>query len=169
MTQKSRGIISFTLLMILFISACSTTKNTQTRTIQQTYRPVDKALYDTIIYQDSILFNAFNSQNFERFKKFFAENLEIYQDNTGLRNYEQSLEAFKELFKMNNVLTRQLVKGSVEIYPIKNYGAIETGQHTFCHTENGKPDCGTFKFVHIWEMQNGQWKICRIITYDHKL
>ena len=151
------------------MSACSATKSNQTKNNQQTYMPVDKILYDTIIYQDSILFTAFNSRNFNDFKKFFSDSLEIYQDNMGLRNYKQSMEAFNGLFIGNYVLTRQLIKSSVEVYPIKNYGAIETGQHTFCHTENGKLDCGTFKFVHIWEGKNGQWKIARIVTYDHKL
>jgi hypothetical protein len=134
-----------------------------------TYIPADKPLYNTIAFQDSILFTAFNNRNLEILKTFFADNLEIYQDNIGVRNYDQSINAFRGLFSQDYVLTRHLVKESLEVYPIKDYGAIETGSHTFCHTENGKPECGTFKFVHIWERQNGQWKITRIITYDHKL
>jgi hypothetical protein len=134
-----------------------------------TYIPEDRSLYDTIYYQDSILFNAFNDRNFERFKTFFASNLEVFQDNIGIRLFDQSMEAFRGIFSGDYILTRHLVKGSLEVYPIKNYGAIETGSHTFCHSENGKSDCGTFKFVHIWELQNGRWKITRIITYDHKL
>jgi hypothetical protein len=65
------------------------------------------------------------------------------------------------------VLKRTLVPGSLEIYPVKDYGAIETGRHTFCHTENGQEICGTFKFVHVWQRKNDRWKITRIITYDH--
>ena len=49
------------------------------------------------------------------------------------------------------MLIRQLVPGSLEVYPIKDYGAIETGRHTFTHTENGKPQVGTFKFMQIWQ------------------
>lgn len=169
MSQKLTGIIWVLLLTVIFISSCSTTKNSKTNSIQQSYIPVDKSLYDTIIYQDSLLFAAFNSRSFEQFKAYFSDSLEIYQDNTGVRNYQESMEAFKGLFTTNNILTRQLVKGSAEVYPIKNYGAIETGQHVFCHTENGKVDCGTFKFVHIWENKDGRWKITRIVTYDHKL
>lgn len=134
-----------------------------------TYIPVDKPLYNTLLSQDSILFAAFNNRNLEILKTFFSDKLEIYQDNIGVRNYEQSIDAFRGLFSQDYVLTRHLVKESLEVYPIKDYGAIETGSHTFCHTENGKLECGTFKFVHIWEHQNGQWKITRIITYDHKL
>lgn len=157
----------FPLIAILLFSACSTLKGTQTNTVSNAYTPVDKALYDTILYQDSLLFTKFNSRNFDQFQKYFSDDLEIYQDNTGLRNYQQSMESFKGLFAMDYILTRQLVKNSVEVYPIKDYGAIETGKHIFCHTEKGKSVCGTFKFVHIWENKKGVWKITRIVTYDH--
>jgi len=73
----------------------------------------------------------------------------------------------KEVAKNNNGLRRELVKGSLEIYPIPGYGAMEIGEHKFCHLENGKQDCGTFKFVHIWEKKNGEWKISRVVSYDH--
>ncbi len=155
-------------LTTFFFFACSETKSIQ-REKTTVYTPADKALYDSIAHQDSLLFTAFNTRNLESLKQFFSSNLEVYQDNIGVRNYEQTIAAFKGLFQNDYVLTRTLVNGSLEVYPIKGYGAIETGRHTFCHTENGKLDCGTFKFVHIWEKQNGSWKITKIVTYDHKL
>lgn len=124
-------------------------------------------LYLTVFRLDSLLFDAFNSRDFEKFQSFFSTELEIYQDNTGFRNFQQSMEAFRGLFEGNYVLTRTLIKETLEVFPIKDFGAIETGKHTFCHDENGKTDCGTFKFVHIWKNENGSWKITRIITYDH--
>ena len=126
-----------------------------------------ESLYETISNQDREMFQAFNSRDFEAFQKFLSPELEIYQDNIGLRDYHQSMEAFRGLLKGDYVLTRQLVKGSLEVYPIKDYGAIEIGRHTFCHIENGTLDCGEYKFVHIWKNENGNWKITRIITYDH--
>lgn len=113
------------------------------------------------------MFESFNSQNFEKFKSFFDDSLEVFQDNAGVRNYAAAMKSFKEIFSRNNGLTRKLIKSSLEVYPIKDYGAIETGSHVFCHKENGKQDCGTFKFVHIWKKVNNHWKITRIITYDH--
>jgi hypothetical protein len=129
--------------------------------------PKDSTLYSTVYRQDSLLFAAFNSGNFELFKRFFSGELQIYQDNIGVRNYDESVAAFEGLFTGNYKLTRTLLKETLEVYPIKNFGAIETGQHTFCHPENGKPDCGTYKFVHIWTNQKGTWKIVKIITYNH--
>lgn len=127
----------------------------------------DHVLYQTIRQQDSLLFAAFNNRNVNQMAAYFDKSLELYQDNIGVRNYQETVNAFGELFKKDYVLKRELITSSLEVYPIKGFGAIETGQHQFCHTENGKYECSTFKFVHIWQFKNGQWKITRIVTYDH--
>jgi ketosteroid isomerase-like protein len=130
--------------------------------------PVTTAdLYKEIAKMDSVVFNAFNARDTERFKKMFTEDLEFYHDKGGLTGYEQTIEFMRSTAKTNNGLRRDLEKGSLEVYPIPGYGAMETGSHTFCHMENGKQDCGTFKFVHIWQKKNGAWKISRVISYGH--
>lgn len=125
------------------------------------------SLYLQIAHMDSILFNAFNNRDLEVFKSLFTTDLEFYHDKGGLTDYTYSINSFKNTIAQNNGLRRELVKGSLEVYPIKDYGAIQIGAHTFCHLENGKQDCGTFKFVHIWKKINGEWKITRVISYDH--
>src|SRR5579862_128731 len=104
-------------------------------------------LFDEIAMLDSLQFGAFNSRNLDLLMNYFDSSLELYQDNTGLRNYDQTKQAFGSLFKMSYVLTRKLVPGTMEVYPIKDYGAIETGHHTFSHIENGQLETGTFKFM----------------------
>lgn len=116
---------------------------------------------------DSVLFNAFNSRDVEKLKTLFTEDLEFYHDLGGLTNYTQNMEAFKNTAEQKNDLRRELIPGSFEVYPVKDYGAMEIGQHRFCHTENGKPDCGTFKFVHIWKKVNNEWRLSRVISYGH--
>ena len=133
----------------------------------KTYIPVSKELYDIIFQKDNAMFNAFNARELEKLKTILGKDLEVFQDNTVVRNYQQTIEAFTDLFNKDYVLKRELLKGSMEVYPIKDYGAIQTGKHMFCHTENGKLDCGTFKFVQTWQKKNGEWKVTRIITYDH--
>src|SRR6266705_59564 len=34
----------------------------------------------------------------------------------------------------------------------------------FCFRKN---ECGTFRFVHIWQKKDGEWKISRAISYSH--
>jgi len=96
------------------------------------------SLYYEIEHMDSLQFGAFNARNLDQLMQYFDNSLELYQDNTGVRNYDQTRQAFDGLFKMDYVLTRKLLSGTLEIYPIKDYVAIETGQHTFSHMEKGQ-------------------------------
>jgi hypothetical protein len=133
----------------------------------QEQKPGHAPLYRELYNMDSLLFAAFNTRDLASLRTYFATDLELYQDNVGVRNYEQAMEAFKGLFSRDYVLTRELVKGSMEVYPIKDFGAIQTGLHTFSHVENGKLEKGTFKFMHVWQQTKEGWKIKRLITYDH--
>ena len=124
-------------------------------------------LYREVMKQDSLMFRTFNARDLEGLGKRFDPALEIFQDNTGYRNYAQTMDAFAGLFAQPYTLTRTLLPATVEIYPIKDYGAIMTGSHRFCHVENGREECATFKFVHIWKQGKDGWVVSRIITYDH--
>ena len=108
-----------------------------------------KALYNKITAMDKIFFDAFNAKDMTKFKSLFTEDLEWFQDNGGLLSYTAVFENFEKMFKNENKLTRTLVKGSLEVHPIKDFGAIEVAQHQFRHMENGKEEVGTFKFVAI--------------------
>jgi Domain of unknown function (DUF4440) len=120
-----------------------------------------------IARMDSTLFAAFNARDLARLQTFFASDLEFYQDNEGLENYAETLKDFREMLRQPSRILRMLVPGTLEVYPIKNYGAIEVGSHRFCHTENGKAECGTFKFLHVWRQTGLTWQLSRIVSYAH--
>lgn len=124
-------------------------------------------LIHEIAKMDSMLFRAFNERDLVKFGTFFTKDLEFFHDKSGLTGYDHTMNFMKDVARNNNGLKRELVKESLEVYPIPGYGAMETGAHTFCHLENGKKDCGTFRFVHIWEKKDGSWKISRVISYGH--
>jgi hypothetical protein len=125
------------------------------------------SLYDLIAGMDSVLFAAYNNHNLEKIKTLFTNDLEFYHDKGGLTDYTQNMESFRNNFEKNNGIRRELVAGSLEVYPVNNFGAMEIGSHKFCHMENGKQDCGTFKFAMIWKRTNEGWKISRVISYGH--
>ena len=129
--------------------------------------PTPLELYKEIERADSILFQAFNRQDMATFKAMFTKDLEWFQDNGGLIPYKTVFENFGNTFKNENKLSRVLVKESLEVHPLKGYGAIEIGSHQFRHFENGKEEVGTFKFLMIWNKKDGQWKISRVVSYDH--
>lgn len=153
-----KHILGF-IIFLSFINAVTAQENKVAPTSQQ--------LYNEIARMDSIMFVAFNTQDMVTFQSLFTKDLEWFQDNGGLLNYKTVFENFANTFKKPYKLTRELVFGSLEIHPIKDYGAIEVGVHRFRHIENGKEEIGTFKFLMIWQKKNGQWKISKVISYDH--
>ncbi len=147
------------IVMLIFINYTIAQEKKVAQTSQE--------LYNVIARMDSIMFDAFNTQNMVKFQSLFTKDLEWFQDNGGLISYKTVFENFGNTFKKPFKLTRELVPGSLEVHPIKDYGAIEIGIHRFRHIENGKEETGTFKFVMIWQNKDGQWKISRVISYDH--
>lgn len=132
------------------------------------YTPVSKELYHTIMEKDSILFNAANKGDIDQLKTFFTKDLEFFHDVGGLAGYEETVDNFRRVAKNYSYTRRVLLPGSVEVYPIKDYGAIQSGLHQFCRLENGiLTHCGTFKFVHIWKLTDDGWKISRVVSYGH--
>jgi hypothetical protein len=154
-------LIFFTTLTLIFFQAV----------YAQTVDPKrkDSELYNTIAHMDTVMFDAFNSHNIEVLKKVFAENLEFYHDRGGLSDYKTTMENFKSVFEMNkgSALRRELVKGSLEVYPIPGFGAVEIGMHKFIHMENGKEEIATFKFIHTWQYKDNTWKATRVISVGH--
>ncbi|HJS55204.1 MAG TPA: nuclear transport factor 2 family protein [Chitinophagaceae bacterium] len=160
--KRSFIILKFISAVIIFLSGgnliTGQEKNDSSR---------NSDLYKEIARMDSILFGAFNARDIEKFKALFTGDLEFYHDKGGLTNYDHTINFMKATASSGSDLKRNLIKESLEVYPIPGYGAIETGTHTFCHSENGKQDCGTFKFVHIWQKTSGEWKISRVVSYAH--
>jgi len=156
-------------IFILFVfQAVFSVTGEQTLIAQTNISPAtDSSIYKEISYLDAVLFTAFNKRDTAIFDNLFRKDLEFYHDKSGLSGYDQTINFLREMIKVKSDLKRELVPGSLEVYPIPGYGAMEIGKHSFCHSENGKQICGTFKFIHIWQKKNNEWKISRVISYDH--
>ncbi len=126
-------------------------------------------LYNTIASLDSAFFDAFNNRDLTTLQNFLSEDLEFYHDLGGVTNYDQNIGAFKKTFANERVLRRELVKSSMEVYPIKDFGAVQTGTHRFYVTEKGQKEklSSEAKFVNLWKYKDQVWKITRIISYAH--
>jgi ketosteroid isomerase-like protein len=127
-------------------------------------------LFRTIAALDGELFDAYNRCDLEKLASLLTEDLEFYHDQTGLsRGRQATVDAVKA--NICGKVRRDLVPGSLEVYPLKNYGAVEMGSHRFCDpkkTEKCGEDSGIAKFVMLWQNNDGAWKITRVISYDHK-
>jgi ketosteroid isomerase-like protein len=116
---------------------------------------------------DAEMFAAFNAHDVDKLMSHFADNLEFFHDKGGLADFTQTKAGFARLFAQSPDISRSLVPGTLEVYPIKDYGATHIATQRFCHVENGHNDCGNSKFVMVWQQQSGTWKITRVVSYDH--
>jgi hypothetical protein len=126
-------------------------------------------LVKAITTLDTELFDAYNTCNLEKFGSLIAEDVEFYHDQGGVTLGRAALvESVK-----NNIcgkVTRVLVPGSLEVYHMNHYGAVEIGVHRFLHPGTQDHDVvGEAKFIHLWQYKDGAWRITRVISYDHGL
>ena len=116
------------------------------------------------------MFDAYNRCDLVRLGSFFTEDLEFYHDQTGLARGRQS---FIDAVRKNicGKVRRDLVRSSLEVFPLKGYGAVETGGHMFCdprvHRVCDEETSGIAKFVILWQLKDGTWSIPRVISYNH--
>ena len=150
------------LITIIFLTACAVSKQGK-QEINPTYTPDSKELYDEVVALDSMFFHAYNGCNLELIDTLISDDIEFYHDLGGLStSKKQIIDGLK-----NNIcgkVSRVLQKGSIEVYPIHNYGAVEMGKHGFYnHVEKNKT-IHYAKFVHIWQKNKGQWKLTRVVS-----
>ncbi len=56
--------------------------------------------------------------------------------------------------------------GTLQVYRMDGYGALEIGVHRFHHPKSNSP-IGEGKFINLWQYKDGAWKIARVISFDH--
>ncbi len=129
------------------------------------------SLTEEILALDTALFGAFNARDVEKFKALLAEDLEFYHDKDGFsKSRDSEVKAFEALCRQPLRVRRELVAGSLEVFPIPNFGATQLGTHRFYETEAGREEklVGIARFLHVWQKKDGGWKLARVISYDHK-
>lgn len=127
----------------------------------------------TILKLDSLFWASYNSCDLEKFPEFLTEDLEFYHDKGGLtRSSEKLVEQVKQgLCGNKNVrLRREAIEESVQVFPLKKYGALISGEHRFYLNEKGKAEklIEKARFTHVWQLKNNQWKMSRVLSYDHQ-
>jgi hypothetical protein len=158
-----KKIISGFIFMTFFLGSCSSARM-KTSIQSETYKPDSQELYNTIVHYDSLFFGAYNSCNLDLQSEIYSDSIEFYHDQSGLTT---SKKAILDATKRNicGKVTRELVKGSIEVYPLKGFGAVEMGLHKFHNNqEKGDVPAKTGKFVIIWQQTGDKWKIRRVIS-----
>ena len=136
-------------------------------------------LTDEIRAADAEFFKAsFDTCDIATIRRYVTDDFEMFHDKggrvamSGADYVQQSADTCKRQAEGIDFLsTRKLVPGSLKVYPINNYGAIETGVHEFFAVRKGEPNrlTETGQFTIVWKEENGQWRAARALSFDHVL
>jgi hypothetical protein len=105
----------------------------------------------------------------DEYASYFAPDVEFYHDLGGVTWTRDAMIAqTKE--NVCGKFQRELVPGTLKVWPIKNYGALALGEHRFCHYKPGgttHPCEGRAEFTILWHRQGSAWTITRAFSYGH--
>ncbi len=131
------------------------------------------SLKQTILDLDKKFWESYNTCDLTTFQTFFVEDFEFYHDKGGLTSGLTTMMSSVKNGLCNSEnprVRREVVEGTVEVFPLNNYGAIITGEHVFYVIEKGKKErlAEIAKFTHVWQHKNELWKMTRVLSYDHQ-
>ena len=127
------------------------------------YTPIDKTIFNEITAMDEVFFNAYNTCDLEKQSFIYSEDIEFFHDKGGLMTSKEELLAGTK----NNIcgkVTRTLIEGSIEVYPINGYGAVEIGHHKFYNNQEPDAKSHASKFIIVWKKETTEWKITKVIS-----
>jgi ketosteroid isomerase-like protein len=135
--------------------------------------------FDEIAAADQALFSAFFDRcDVEALSKMVTDDLEMFHDKNGYmtKSGKEFLDGITATCARQKTgedyrSRREVVPGTLKVYPLNNYGAVETGVHRFYQLLPGKPEklVEVSQFTHIWKKEDSGWKLARVLSYDHKL
>jgi hypothetical protein len=161
--QKPFGLPKLLLLVSVFASSIIHAEAQALESIKS-----QEELNKVVASLDAALFDSYNRCDLEKFAAFFDNDVEFYHDQGGVTLGKGDLT---DSVKKNicGKVTRHLVPGTLQIYPMKDFGAVEMGVHRFHHPGHDDTEpVGEGKFIHLWQYKDGAWKITRVISYDHR-
>jgi len=148
-------LIAVLLLSSLFASA-------QDDAIRK-YIPTDPELYRQIEQMDQTFFDAYNQCDMKKQEAIYADDIEFFHDKGGLMTSKKELlEATQK--NICGKVTRILIPGSIEVYPINHYGAVEMGFHRFFNNQEPNAESKPSKFIIVWKKENELWRIAKVVS-----
>jgi len=130
---------------------------------------------DDVQARDDAFWRAYNACDTKAFRGFFRADVEFYHDRGGVTVGLEALDAAlaKNLCGGVSRLRREPVPDSVRWSILRNgdtvYGAIVAGEHLFHVRPPDKAEFldGRARFVSLWLLQDGTWRMARLLSYDH--
>lgn len=127
-------------------------------------------LYEEVLNLDTAFFDTFShcsdSAQRARHAAFVDPSLEFYHDKGGASFGRAKYMADVEK-NVCGVFERKRVEGSLRVYPVPGYGAMEVGSHMFCPFASGRCE-GAGDFLVLWRKDADGWRVTRVFSYAHR-
>ena len=116
---------------------------------------------------DAQMFDAYNRCDLPTFSGYFDPKVAFYHD-TGGATFERGAMVDGVRKYICGKVRREVIPATFRVYQIKDYGAIEEGEHRFCELATGRCE-GIAKFVMVWTKQDRAWRITSVlrVIIDH--
>ena len=132
--------------------------------------PAAEPLFDTVSRLDTEVFAAFNAcvdpAQLDKHAGYFAADVEFYHDTGGVTWTRDAMIANTKRYVCGH-FRRERVPGALQVFAVKDFGAIARGSHRFCQFDTKSCD-GIAEFVMVWANKDGAWKITRVLSYGHR-
>ena len=171
-------LLTTTLILITALVSCTHEEKNVVSEVTTEVEPRDQELFNLILEKDSLLFQiGFNQIDTSQFSGMTSTDFEFYHDEHGITESKASfISSINGLRELPFKTWRTLVEGSTEVFPMYNddqvlYGAIQNGIHDFYQQNEGEEarKTNTARFTHLWILENGDWKLKRVFSYDHQV
>lgn len=125
--------------------------------------------------RDAAFWRAYNACDTAAFRQFFTDDVEFYHDRAGLTLGLTALDASirKNLCGGPTRVRRAPLDATIRVSILRDgdrvYGAIVSGEHVFHVTQPGRPEFpdGQARFANLWRLQDGVWRMSRVLSFDH--
>jgi hypothetical protein len=139
--------------------------------------PAEPELTRQIAARDAEFFQLFfQGCDPDRARAMVTDDLEFYHDKDGLiatsgaalvGDYAKGCAAKKAPDAWRS--RRELVAGTLRVWPVPGFGAIEQGEHVFYERKGDGPEklVGRAAFTQVWQLTPTGWKLARVLSYAH--
>lgn len=168
-------ILVFLSLILSSISCNQNEENRKTKS-QPVTRETPTELYQAIAHVDSLMISvAQRDCDLAAYESFLSDDFEYFHDKAGFTPSKEAEMKDMGIFcgeeqRRRQPLRRQRTEGTLKVFPMDNYGALEFCDHVFyLQINNGTEKLvGSGKMTALWKLENDEWKVTRIISYDHQ-
>lgn len=162
-------------LFLVTLASCDSKKENRLIKSQPIAEEQPGELFKAIATMDSLYFSAQNACDLEKYAYYLSEDFEFFHDKAGFTPSKESEMSDMAVYcgeeqRRRQPLRRELTKGTLKVYPMDNYGALEFCEHVFYLQINDGTEkvVGSGKMTALWQKENNLWKLARVISYDHK-